>query len=425
MVVSIPVSHPNAPARPGMVRGFYESIEMIREIPMPDGGDAETNPVEWIMVTRSDPGGGIPRFMVERNVPSSVVLDAVKFLDWACPRDDFDQKENEKPAAGNIDGNTEQSLDLRQHLSLTESNGITAGVGVSIADRPSNSLRRISQHTVDKNDEAQEGSLIAQFRDAVESYVPEALNPLHHTYSSSSSSSSSSTDSFASAEQFTIAPTNAPEGLPIDDSIPTPSLRSETSFIIAADNSPQSKELAKIEEKKQVVQDKLDEAREKQEKELETGSIKTQKDLDKATEKHQKELKKQENKFEKEIRKLEERREKETRKLLAKQQKEAAKNKLNQTQRELHEFKKKSSLLEQENKLLKEQIGELQRENTALVARMGKSEPGKEMLRLVREVDLSRKGRSRTSSRASASSGVSGKVVGGGDVKTGTDAVVG
>lgn len=75
MVVSIPVDHPNAPPRDGMVRGFYESIEMIREIPLPGNDDPETNPVEWIMVTRSDPGGGIPRFIVERNVPSSIVQD--------------------------------------------------------------------------------------------------------------------------------------------------------------------------------------------------------------------------------------------------------------------------------------------------------------------------------------------------------------
>ena len=30
--------------------------------------DAEMNPVEWIMITRSDPGGSVPRFMVERGV---------------------------------------------------------------------------------------------------------------------------------------------------------------------------------------------------------------------------------------------------------------------------------------------------------------------------------------------------------------------
>ncbi|KAF3197023.1 hypothetical protein TWF192_001590 [Orbilia oligospora] len=49
-------------------------------------GDGETNPVEWIMLTRSDPGGSVPRFMVERGTPGSIVKDAEKFLDWACEK---------------------------------------------------------------------------------------------------------------------------------------------------------------------------------------------------------------------------------------------------------------------------------------------------------------------------------------------------
>ncbi|KFY83257.1 hypothetical protein V500_10118, partial [Pseudogymnoascus sp. VKM F-4518 (FW-2643)] len=44
----------------------------------------ERNPVEWIMLTRSDPGGSVPRFMVERGTPGSIVADAAKFLNWAC-----------------------------------------------------------------------------------------------------------------------------------------------------------------------------------------------------------------------------------------------------------------------------------------------------------------------------------------------------
>lgn len=46
--------------------------------------DPERNPVEWIMLTRSDPGGLVPRFMVERGTPGSIVADAAKFLNWAC-----------------------------------------------------------------------------------------------------------------------------------------------------------------------------------------------------------------------------------------------------------------------------------------------------------------------------------------------------
>jgi hypothetical protein len=392
MVVSIPVSHPEAPPRNGMVRGFYESIEMIREIPLADAGpdDAEKNPVEWVMVTRSDPGGGIPRFMVERNVPSSIVQDAIKFLDWACAKSDVTGEET-------VGGGAETTHNTDHRHSIAETNGIGAGVGTSIADRRSNSLRRASHHAEAENNAASEG-LISQLKDSVQAYVPDALNPLQRTVSSSSSSSSSAA-SFASAEQFTTAP----EGLPIDDSIPTPSTLSQTELPIVADDSHHGRELQKIEEKKRLLKEKLDQAHEKQAKELANENNKTQKELDKAAEKHSKERKKHEDKFEKEIRKLEERREKETKKLLARQQKEADKNHLLKAQRERDENKQRVNILEQENKVLKEQIGGLQRENTALVARLGKTEVGRDILRLVREEDMV--GRTRASSQASGLSG--------------------
>ncbi|KAB8208194.1 hypothetical protein BDV34DRAFT_53015 [Aspergillus parasiticus] len=112
MMISKPVEHAAAPPCQGYIRGQYESVEFIREIPVKRGGggdaqgvvegssngvieavskekqgggaEEETNPVEWIMVTRSDPGGNIPRWMVEKGTPKSICSDAVKFLDWAC-----------------------------------------------------------------------------------------------------------------------------------------------------------------------------------------------------------------------------------------------------------------------------------------------------------------------------------------------------
>jgi hypothetical protein len=395
MVVSIPVSHPEAPARNGMVRGFYESIEMIREIPLAGAGadDAEHNPVEWIMVTRSDPGGGIPRFMVERNVPSSIVQDAVKFLDWACAKSNVSVPVDVKDGPVNAEG----SHNPDQRLSIADSNGITAGVGTSIADRPSGSVRRAS-HRAEQESSVEPQGLFGQLRDSVGAYIPDALNPLQRTISSSSSSSSSSAESFASAEQFT----SAPEGLPIDNSIPTPSTMSQTDLSIVPDDSHHGRELQRIEDKKKLLQDKLNQAQEKQAKDLANESDKTQKEMEKAAEKHSKERKKQEDKFEKEIRKLEERREKETKKLLLRQQKEADKNQLLKAQRERDEYKQRADILEQENKLLKEQIGKLQKENTAVVARLGKTDVGRDILQLVREEDMT--GRTRANSRASGKS---------------------
>ncbi|KAK1140360.1 hypothetical protein N8T08_010418 [Aspergillus melleus] len=140
MMVSKPCEHPDVPPSQGYIRGQYESVEFIREIPVrktrekgsqelvgdgegkrgrrrgdtassggsgkrekgehaksgvgekqpwqedagEEGDREESNPVEWVMVTRSDPGGTIPRWMVEKGTPKSICTDAGKFLDWAC-----------------------------------------------------------------------------------------------------------------------------------------------------------------------------------------------------------------------------------------------------------------------------------------------------------------------------------------------------
>jgi hypothetical protein len=411
MVVSIPVNHPDAPPRDGMVRGFYESIEMIREIPLSGNDDPETNPVEWIMVTRSDPGGGIPRFMVERNVPSSIVQDAVKFLNWACPQDGATDGANKTRDGENVSAaekgpeNTAASTvtpshDDERNYSLSGRAGVGAGVGTSIADRPSSTRRRASHMT----DDTQQ-TYLQQLKDTVGAYIPDALNPMPQYHpqpidSDSDSISSSSVGSFASAEQFTTAP----QGIPVDTTIPTPSTLSETSLPI--DTSPQTREMEKLEAKKAQLREKLEQAREKQTVDLAASSTRSQKEIERAASKHERDLKKQEEKFSKEMQKLEARREKETKKLLLRQQKEADKNKLAAAQRERDEARQELQLVQEENKLLKAQLGESQRENTALVARVGKMEQGKDILKVVREEDLA--GRDRAGSRASLGSMRSG-----------------
>jgi len=96
MVISRPVNHPKLSPRSELVKGQYESIEVIREV-LQNGEESDKNPVEWIMVTRSDPGGGIPRFMVERGTPGGIVGDVSKFLDWAIKKGgDLPDQDNKK-----------------------------------------------------------------------------------------------------------------------------------------------------------------------------------------------------------------------------------------------------------------------------------------------------------------------------------------
>ncbi|KAJ5246159.1 hypothetical protein N7468_001142 [Penicillium chermesinum] len=127
MMVSKPCDHPDVKPKEGYTRGEYESVEIIREIPKasssgsssrtslgdkgsssgdtPDSstpkasdapGDDDVNPVEWIMVSRSDPGGNIPRWMVDKGTPKSVGQDAAKFVNWATQ----DKKYREKKTTG-------------------------------------------------------------------------------------------------------------------------------------------------------------------------------------------------------------------------------------------------------------------------------------------------------------------------------------
>ncbi|KAJ5587001.1 uncharacterized protein N7459_002766 [Penicillium hispanicum] len=134
LMISKPCDHPDVPHKQGYTRGEYESVELIREIPRKNGDgsertensnkhdgssadnsaspgasedngavgdDEEMNPVEWIMVSRSDPGGNIPRWMVDKGTPRSVGVDAAKFVDWAIQDDKPEKQQNNSPVNGN------------------------------------------------------------------------------------------------------------------------------------------------------------------------------------------------------------------------------------------------------------------------------------------------------------------------------------
>ncbi|KAF2502576.1 hypothetical protein BU16DRAFT_612226 [Lophium mytilinum] len=477
MVVSIPVNHPDAPPRNGLIRGYYESVEMVREIPLArpqhsasttdllkperspsrargstigfaesrgpkakgeridrqaeaSDDDPETNPVEWIMITRSDPGGGIPRFMVERNTPSSIVTDAGKFLDWACSKDEFPGQEEregivEEESTRKSFESARKSFDSTRSFPVSQANGYLAGVGTSIADQavqPTHRDRSEHRRQEDPNVGVM-ASIASTMESAYTDYAPDAVQRAFRSDSVSSSSTEvSSLDSFASAEQFTTAeeeqavkadPGTSDSGSQVnkllqpgssaDPNAPTPSSISTKSLPLSPSTSatPEqtTKELQKIEQKRKDLEAKIAEDRQKQTQHRRDVS---QKELEKVSERHSRDRKKQEDKYAKEVRKLEERRERETRKLLAKQQKEEDKNELLKTQKERDDWKVKAEASEKEVVLLREQIGELQRENTAIVAKIGRMEGGIDVLRKVKE-DMEG-GRTRASSRASAGS---------------------
>lgn len=365
MVVSKPVTHPDAPERSGYVRGHYESVEMIREIPIhrapsKDGdaseGKHELNPVEWIMITRSDPGGGIPRFMVERGTPSSICADAVKFLDWICAKDEV--------PAPDADEDQQEAAQAQHTPATTQQDGVAAPA----APHPT--------HTQTQTQQA-DGGIVSHLTNALEAgmdaYAPASVAAYTHQYlhqeDDSDSDSSDSDSSFASAQDFPITE-DKPAGAASTQSLALSSTSSIPSTITGAAPSHHDKELLKLDSKKQKLDAKLSKKREAEDEKFAAQKQKDNTDETKAAEKHGKEIKKIEERRQKELAKIEAKKEKELRKAEKKRQKGLDSETLSRLTRERDDFRFKVESLTRENGLLKEQAADLSRENQMLVEKL-------------------------------------------------------
>lgn len=504
MVISRPCIHPDCPPRDGFIRGQYESIEFIREIPkksnkalsttdlskgaqphevvpplekelllriaerklkesgevLVDGDgqlipaatddvakegrkrgktisfagsrgasakgeamddpdahdDAEMNAVEWVMITRSDPGGSVPRFMVERGTPGGIVADASKFLDWACKKE-HPQDEVEALEKGDIEHVQRKT---RDELEAYDTNGHLAGLDgeADESEAPSIAVPRRTSVEIATAPAvtAQQGGLVATVANAayvsLETYAPQAVIdrlPSHqHTQSmqsidkvtgttngttatlSRSVSSTSSIVSFASAEDH------------FDDTLSAQSTTSQRKSSNSKDitaTSPHEKELAKLNERKRKLDESLAKAREKELKDKEDLTSKEEERIKRAEEKHAKEVAKQEERYKKEIAKLEAKRQKEAVKADERKRKEEDRDEKKRLAREKEEARKELEVVSKERDILREQVGALQRENTALVLRLGRIDEGKVLLKEVqKEMTEEVGGRSRSGS---------------------------
>lgn len=479
MIISKPCIHPDCPPRDGFIRGQYESVEFIRELPrkpkkssstvdLPNYGtgaddngpsaanaegtviearkrgktisfvesrrarengqgldpshseaDDELNPVEWIMVTRSDPGGSVPRFMVERGTPSSIVADAGKFVDWACKKE---HPFAEAGAEDTVDGDAQQ-----KSIEAPETNGHLAGL-----DQPgSEDSTEISREDLlGASVEPQPGmmsSFASTVRAGVEAYAPQAVIdrlPDHEMPQSAtletavlgyqddarSLSATASTTSFASAE----------EGF--EDNLSTKSSPSRDGSIhsqTSPSNSRHEKALAKLNERKKALDANFAKIREKEVKDKEELTSKENQRLRKAEERHQRELAKQEDRYRKEVAKVEAKRAKEALKEEDKKRKEQDKDDKMRLTRERDEARQELELVKNERDILQDQVGALQKENTSLVVRLGKMSEGRAVLKEVQAEVAAGGTRSRSSSlrRKDGSSGGSMATVLGSDRK--------
>ncbi|KAK6207535.1 hypothetical protein QIS74_12616 [Colletotrichum tabaci] len=453
MIVSKPCVHPECAERQGYIRGQYESVEIIREIPSDkpaaitrarssidlsqegakerqavaesmgkeavlraakkaaDGDgrhrgtsvdsaparndaahtgegleDEGTRSIEWLMVTRSDPGGNVPRFLIDRGTPGGIIGDAGKFIKWMSAKsaDDFATSDTEQEE---VKESAKQAEDKKE------------ASPVEVAKQPtSNLVPEPSAQTRDNSVPSSNGlygiisGAFGMASSVVASRIPDgyALPGIFQTPSTTGSiaeeegededddtneSDTSSIRSFASAVEKTDegeAVTPPPEITQPD----TLSLHSSGSGAGSLQGSKTSshheRELRKLQERRQKMQDKINKMQERMSSKRDQDSQKEAANLAKLREKHDREMTKQEEKYKRDLQRLEQRREQEQRKAEEKRRKQAEKEEKSNLALELERVRTERDVALKEIDILKEQIGQLQSQNTMLVVKMGK-----------------------------------------------------
>lgn len=447
MVVSRPCNHPECAPRSAFIRGNYESVELIREIPVEKplrrvrssvdmrredvqlptktgGGmdisqeavlraahkraeaksdegpgerglsrsltglpprDRDEGPgagqsgedtevaIEWVMVTRSDPGGSVPRFMVEKGTPAGIVTDAGKFLKWLETRT---EQKLEESRAGIPQEAEDQS---------PESN-----VGEATAPRPHQPSTSTSRpppgpSEIAANEDVQPSgfyNMIAGAIGAASTMVTSRLPGVAHSTSEldsdlqDSGSDTGSEASFASAQEPEVETPLAKVLSGGDLSLAggggemasMHSTKSDESSTKAA-VSHHERHLKKLQDKHRKIADKM--ARQ-QERASQDKSNQGDDQLAKLKEKHEKEIARQEENYRKEVKRMEEKKLKEERKAEERRKKQQEKDERSNAAMQLEKVKVERDMALKQIEILRDQVGELQAQNTKLVAQLGK-----------------------------------------------------
>ena len=338
-----------------------------------DQYDPEANPVEWIMITRSDPGGGIPRFMVERGTPSSIVADAYKFLNWATQQDLPGQVDNiPKPL---------MPTDRRVSFQSIQANGTLAGINEHEDEgtEPFPSASDTSDSEVSMN----QSGILGALSTTMQAYAPQVVldrlpgsNLKLHTESFPPTSTDSMLDKDDDSESTISATSFASADSHFDgeDEFSLSSTRSPGGEGLSKAQSPHEKELQKLAERRALLDQKLAATREKLAKDQDNQTAKEKEAIKKAEEKHEREMKKQEEKYKKEVAKLQQKKEKEAKKTEERRRRQEDKDEKAKLTRERDEAREEIEVLKKERDIWQKQVGDLQRENTRLIARVGKQE---------------------------------------------------
>ncbi|GAD91668.1 conserved hypothetical protein [Paecilomyces variotii No. 5] len=385
-----------------------------------------SNTVEWVMVTRSDPGGNVPRWMVEKSTPKSIVADAAKFVNWLCKDDHISQEPGQGPVQ-----------ESRKGFSSSAQPSAATGIGSQTKALTSNTNAEAYEGVIGESETSnnQQSGLIASvggmINSGLEMYAPRAvLNyiPGHSPRPSQSTveddttpeenrddSSIASDDTFASAESHREDSTvdqNLTAGAPpseqssVNATPATPSggdKLSETLSVASTKKKLTSREkkLAKLDSRKQELEGKLADIRSEVDtlglpakgKDTESNtnghsSISSRVNVDEANmastgskpspetlEAHKRAsvLAREEAKILKQLRKVETEEVKVVEKIEAQKRKAQGHSEVKDLRHEVRKLKKEVGNLRGERQKWIELIGKLQMENTRLAAEQDKA----------------------------------------------------
>ena len=331
--------------------------------------------VEWLMVTRSDPGGSVPRFMVEKGTPGGIVNDAGRFFNWvscktfddSASSDVHDVKVATIPAHGDAAEGTRFNSTAQAKASLA-SERENLGAAASGDSAPSGFYNMIAGAI------GAGASAVANHLPAFPTHVSEEEEEEDEDEDDRRSMTSSEV-SFASAEEGSPSSLTTPTVSKSEDTEAALSMRSVVSDESQAPSTTPTqheKELKKLLDRQRRVQEKL-------EKSIERAAAKKREDTDKdATalaklhEKHERERARQEEKYQRERKKMEERKAQEEEKAEKRRKKALEREEKANVQLELQRVKSERDVALKEIDILKDSVSELETQNAALVAQVGR-----------------------------------------------------
>ncbi|KAF3929341.1 hypothetical protein AA313_de0210087 [Arthrobotrys entomopaga] len=298
--------------------------------------DGETNPVEWIMLTRSDPGGSVPRFMVERGTPGSIVKDAEKFLDWACEKVHEDDLSDDEP---------EPEEDDDTHLHVDENGGVRG-------DMSSAGGSSFTISSGEQSPEAEELKRAMSQDDSTSNLSFMTADSGEDCEEEEAEESGSMGSSQTSGGQTQSV---------MSDEIQNGITRSGTSLSSIALQRVQNDAVKAAQQAKA--------AREKNDKKLQARLAKEEQKQKKLEEKHAKEAMKREEKYKREQVRAEERRRKEEEKIRDRRRKLEETDERARSEREKEDLRREIELLRKEKDVLFRENETLRREAAGLRAK--------------------------------------------------------